>query len=125
VLALNAKPKGGIGDQRWSTLTERMVTADDEGHQQLSLVLGFARGLRMAAEGVEMGRRLQVFMQTPSSCKHRTAVSSSGVRRSSNDRENKTSQRKKKEEQKDEPCPCVGPYGWLLKVSPLTQNRPR
>jgi hypothetical protein len=57
VLALNAKPKGGIGDQRWSTLTERMVTADDEGHQQLSLVLGFARGLRMAAEGVEMGRR--------------------------------------------------------------------
>ena len=57
MLALNAKPKGGIRDQRWSTLTERMVTADDEGHQQLSLVRGFAHGLRMAAEGVEMGRR--------------------------------------------------------------------
>jgi hypothetical protein len=57
VLALNAKPKGGIRDQRWSTLTKRMVTADDEGHQQLSLVRGFARGLRMAAEGVEMGQR--------------------------------------------------------------------
>jgi hypothetical protein len=32
-----------------------MATVDDEGHQQLSLVLGFAHLLRMGTEGVSGG----------------------------------------------------------------------
>jgi hypothetical protein len=51
--------RGGVdrGGLTYACADERMVTADDEGHQQLSLVLGFARGLQMLAEGVEMGQR--------------------------------------------------------------------